>query len=120
MANDSGETFDVINPATGKVIYQVEVADEQVKQAAIASAQRGFATWSAMSAIERSRILLKAVALLRERNDELAEIEVLDTGKPWQEASVVDVESGADSIEFFAGLAPGIEGNQQQVDGDFY
>jgi betaine-aldehyde dehydrogenase len=120
MANDSGETFDVINPATGKVIYQVEVADEKIKQETIASAQRGFATWSAMSATQRSRILLKAVTLLRERNDELAEIEVLDTGKPWQEASVVDVESGADSIEFFAGLAPGIEGNQQQVDGDFY
>ncbi|NQY49332.1 MAG: betaine-aldehyde dehydrogenase [Colwellia sp.] len=120
MANDSGETFDVINPATGKVIYQVEVADEKIKQETIASARRGFATWSAMSATQRSRILLKAVALLRERNDELAKIEVLDTGKPWQEASVVDVESGADSIEFFAGLAPGIEGNQQQVDGDFY
>ncbi|MFT5756808.1 MAG: betaine-aldehyde dehydrogenase [Alteromonadaceae bacterium] len=120
MANDSGETFDVINSATGKVIYQVEIADEKIKKETIASAQRGFATWSAMSAIQRSRLLLKAVSLLRERNDELAEIEVLDTGKPWQEASVVDVESGADSIEFFAGLAPGIEGNQQQVDGDFY
>ncbi len=120
MANTSGEKFEVINPATGKVIYQVEVADEKIKQQAIASAQRGFATWSAMSATERSRILLKAVALLRERNDELATIEVLDTGKPWQEASVVDVASGADSIEFFAGLAPGIEGNQQSVDGDFY
>ena len=120
MANDTGETFDVINPATGKVIYQVEVADEKIKEQAIASAQRGFATWSAMSATQRSRILLKAVTLLRERNDELAKIEVLDTGKPWQEASVVDVESGADSIEFFAGLAPGIEGNQQSVDGDFY
>ena len=69
MANDSGETFDVINPATGKVIYQVEVADEKIKQQVMASAQRGFATWSAMSAIQRSRILLKAVALLRERND---------------------------------------------------
>ena len=120
MANDNGETFDVINPATGKVIYQVEIADEKIKQQAIESAQRGFATWSAMSAMARSRILLKAVSLLRERNDELAKIEVLDTGKPWQEASVVDVLSGADSIEFFAGLAPGIEGNQQAVDGDFY
>lgn len=120
MANDSGETFDVTNPATGKVIYKVEVADEKIKAQAIASAQRGFATWSAMSATQRSRILLKAVTLLRERNDELAKIEVLDTGKPWQEASVVDVESGADSIEFFAGLAPSIEGNQQSVDGDFY
>ena len=120
VANESGETFDVINPATGKVIYQVEVADEKIKLEAIESAQRGFVTWSAMSAIQRTRILLKAVTLLRERNDELAKIEVFDTGKPWQEASVVDVESGADSIEFFAGLAPGIEGNQQQVDGDFY
>jgi betaine-aldehyde dehydrogenase len=120
MANDSGETFDVINPATGDAIYRVEVADEKIKQQAIDSSQRGFVTWSAMSAMQRSRILLKAVTLLRERNDELAKIEVLDTGKPWQEASVVDVVSGADSIEFFAGLAPGIEGNQQSVDGDFY
>ena len=120
MANDSGETFDVTNPATGKVIYQVEIADEKIKAKAIESAQSGFATWSAMSATERSRVLLKAVDLLRERNDQLAEIEVLDTGKPWQEASVVDVISGAESIEFFAGLAPGIEGNQQSVGNDFY
>ncbi len=63
---------------------------------------------------------MKAVALLRERNDELARIEVIDTGKPWQEASVVDVVTGADSIEFFAGLAPFIEGNQQDLGGDFY
>lgn len=119
-SNGTGETFDVTNPATGQVIYQVEIADELIQLKAIESAKRGFAQWSAMSATERSRILLKAVDLLRERNDELAEIEVLDTGKPWQEASVVDVQSGADSIEFFAGLAPGIEGNQQQVGADFY
>jgi len=120
ISNTSGETFDVINPATGKVIYKVEVADEQIKQKTISSAKRGFAIWSAMSPTERSRLLNKAVSLLRERNDELAKVEVLDTGKPWQEASVVDVHSGADSIEFFAGLAPSIEGNQQSVDGDFY
>ncbi len=119
-SNGTGETFDVTNPATGQVIYQVEIADELIQLKAIESAKRGFAQWSVMSATERSRILLKAVDLLRERNDELAKIEVLDTGKPWQEASVVDVQSGADSIEFFAGLAPGIEGNQQQVGADFY
>ena len=120
LQNQSGETFDVINPATNQVIYQVEVADESIQQAAISSARQGFAIWSKMTGIERSRILLKAVALLRERNDELAKIEVLDTGKPWQEASVVDVVSGADAIEFFAGLAPAIDGNQQQVGEDFY
>ena len=120
LKNSSGETFEVINPATGKVNYLVEVADEKIQQAAIDSAKLGFATWSAMSSFERSRILLKAVALLRERNDELAAIEVQDTGKPWQEASVVDVVTGADSIEFFAGLAPSIEGNQQSLGDDFY
>ncbi len=120
LANTSGETFDVINPASGKVAYKVEVADESIRQAALVSAHKGFAQWSVMTGIERSRILLKAVALLRERNDELAALEVQDTGKPWQEASVVDVVTGADSIEFFAGIAPAIEGNQQDLGGDFY
>lgn len=120
LSNHSGETFDVISPATAEVIYSVEVADDYIRQQAIESAQQGFAVWSAMTGMERSRILHKAVDLLRERNDELAKIEVLDTGKPWQEASVVDVVTGADSIEFFAGLAPSIEGNQQDLGGDFY
>ncbi|WP_028111864.1 betaine-aldehyde dehydrogenase [Ferrimonas kyonanensis] len=120
LANGDGQCFDVVNPGTGEVIYQVETADEAVLEQAMASARAGFALWSAMTPVERSRILLKAVALLREHNDELAAIEVADTGKPWQEASVVDVETGADSIEFFAGLAAGIEGNHQQVGDDFY
>ena len=120
LSNDSGETFEVINPANGEVSYLVEVADASIQQATIESAKVGFATWSKMTPMERNRILLKAVALLRERNDELAVIEVQDTGKPWQEASVVDVVTGADSIEFFAGIAPSIEGNQQQVGDDFY
>lgn len=120
LSNQSGQSFEVVNPATGEVVYEVEIADTYVKQMAIESSSRGFNEWSAMTGIERSRILLKAVGLLRERNDELAKIEVIDTGKPWQEASVVDVASGADSIEFFAGLAPSIEGNQQDLGGDFY
>lgn len=120
FASQSGRTFDVYNPATGELAYRVEVADESVREAAILSARAGFEQWSAMRGVERSRILLRAVALLRQRNDELARIEVRDTGKPWQEASAVDVVTGADSIEFFAGLAPAIEGNQQDLGGDFY
>ncbi len=120
MDNATGQTFAVINPATGKEIYQVEVADDTVLEAAVKSAQKGFQTWSAMDAVQRGRILMKAVALLRERNDALARIEVLDTGKPFQEASQVDVVTGADVIEFFAGLAPAIEGTQQDLGGDFY
>lgn len=56
LANTSGETFTVVNPATGEAIYEMEVADEGVRAAALASAQRGFAQWSATPAIERSRI----------------------------------------------------------------
>jgi betaine-aldehyde dehydrogenase len=120
LDNESGRTFDVINPATGILAYQVEVADEKIRSAAIKSSQQGFETWSAMTGFERNRILLKAVELLRERNDELAKIEVIDTGKPWQEASVVDVVTGTDSIEYFAALALSIEGTQQDLGGDFY
>lgn len=120
MANTTGETIAVTNPATGKVIYEIEVADDSVKQAAIESATAGFKQWSAMTAMERSRILLRAVALLREKNDELAMYEVLDTGKPMQEANCVDVVTGADAIEFFANLAPTQVGQQQDLGGDFY
>jgi len=122
MPNSTGETFEVVNPGTGEVIYEVEVADEGVRQAALDSAREreAFATWSAMTGMERARILNRAVALLRGRNDELAKVEVLDTGKPWQEASEVDVNTGADSLEFYAGVAPTLEGNQQDLGGDFY
>jgi len=120
LANKSGETFAVTNPATAEVIYHVEVADEFVQQQAIESAKEGFATWSAMAPIERTRILNKAVGLLRERNDELAKVEVLDTGKPIQEADCVDIETGADVIEYYAGLAPTQLGTQQSVGSDFF
>ncbi len=120
LASKSGETFTVFNPATGQPIYTVEMADDYVMEAAIKSSEEGYKVWSKMPAIERSRILLRAVSILRERNDELAKIEVLDTGKPIQEAAAVDVITGADAIEFFAGIAPSIEGNQQDLQGDFY
>ncbi|MEX1058218.1 MAG: aldehyde dehydrogenase family protein, partial [Natronospirillum sp.] len=118
--NANGETFAVVNPGTGQEIYRVEQADTAVMKAAVAAAQQGFAVWSALTAMERSRILRRAADLLREDNDRLAEIEVLDTGKPWQEACAVDVQTGADAIEFFACEAPGMEGNTQPVGNDFY
>jgi betaine-aldehyde dehydrogenase len=120
MANASGETFQVVNPGTGQLAYEVEVADESIQQAAIESAKAGFKVWSSMTGTERSRILQRAAALLRERNDELAAVEVTDTGKPMQEAEAVDVVTGADAVEYFAGLAPSIEGIQQDLGGDFF
>ena len=50
--NATGKTFDVINPATGKLAYKVEEADESVRLAAIESSQQGFLVWSAMTGLE--------------------------------------------------------------------
>jgi betaine-aldehyde dehydrogenase len=105
-----GDAFENLNPATGEVLGQVHDSDAQDVEQAIAAAKEGFAIWSAMTATERGRILIKAAALLREHNDVLAELEVRDTGKPLQEANVVDVLSGADCIEYFAGAAATFSG----------
>ena len=68
--------------------------------------------WAALTGIERARIMRRAVDLLRERNDELALLETLDTGKPLSETRSVDIVTGADVLEYYAGLAPAIEGEQ--------
>lgn len=112
VASSGQETFDNVNPATGEVVAKVEQAREAEVELAIQSAQDGFARWSRMSGSERGRILYAAVRLLRERNRQLAEIEVRDNGKPIQEAEVVDVASGADCLEYFAGVAATLRGQQ--------
>ena len=101
----SGETFNSYNPATGELLAKVQQAAMADVDTAVRSAERGFAIWSQMSPTHRGQILLRAVAILRERNDELAMLEVLDTGTPIQEADCVDIESGAEVIEYYAGLA---------------
>ncbi|HII4329295.1 TPA: betaine-aldehyde dehydrogenase [Vibrio parahaemolyticus] len=111
----SEEHFTTYNPANGEPLANVKQANQSDMEVAIESAKRGFEVWSAMTAIERSRILNKAVAILRERNDELAALEVADTGKPIQEAIAVDITTGADVIEYYAGLAPSLQGEQQPL-----
>ncbi|NOI56036.1 betaine-aldehyde dehydrogenase [Vibrio coralliilyticus] len=111
----SGESFTTYNPANGEPLATIGHASPQDLERAIESAKQGFKVWSAMTPMERSRILLKAVAILRERNDELAALEVADTGKPLQEAIEVDIVTGADVIEYFAGLVPGMQGEQQPL-----
>lgn len=117
QAATSGETFITRNPATGEVLADVQQASLADVDSAVAAAQAGFKVWSAMSGAERGRILMRAVAILRERNDELALLEVLDTGKPLQEANCVDIATGADVIEYYAGLAATIHGQQQDLGG---
>ena len=94
----SNDTFECINPATGERLANMQQASRADIEKAVESAKTGQRNWAAMSGTERGRILNKAVAILRERNDELAVLEVKDTGKPIQEANCVDIETGADVI----------------------
>ena len=102
--------FDTINPATGEVLASIRIDGEAEVNAAVAKAAAAQKQWGRLTGTERGRILRRAVDILRARNDELARIETLDTGKPIQETIVVDIVSGADAIEYFAGLAPTITG----------
>ncbi|MEB3753925.1 betaine-aldehyde dehydrogenase [Acinetobacter sp. MD2(2019)] len=108
----SGQSFESINPATGEVIATVQQASKADIEAAVASAVEGQKVWAAKTAMERSRILRRAVDILRERNDELAHLETLDTGKAYSETSTVDIVTGADVLEYYAGLATAIQGEQ--------
>lgn len=108
----SGRTFETINPANGNVLATVQAAGREDVDRAVKSALQGQKIWASMTAMERSRILRRAVDILRERNDELAKLETLDTGKAYSETSTVDIVTGADVLEYYAGLIPALEGSQ--------
>ncbi|EWY42662.1 betaine-aldehyde dehydrogenase [Skermanella stibiiresistens SB22] len=109
---ESGAAFTSVNPATGEILAEIQMASAADIDRAVASAREGQRDWAAMTAMARSRVLRRAVEILRERNDSLAELETLDTGKPLSETSAVDIVTGADVLEYYAGLVPAIEGQQ--------
>jgi succinate-semialdehyde dehydrogenase/glutarate-semialdehyde dehydrogenase len=100
-ASVSGRTIPVVNPATEEVIGHVACANEQDLDAALASAQTGFAAWREVSAFERSRIMRKAADILRERTDDVARLMTQEQGKPLAEARM-ETLGAADTIDWFA------------------
>ncbi|MGV2070552.1 MULTISPECIES: betaine-aldehyde dehydrogenase [Rhizobium/Agrobacterium group] len=116
----SGTVIDSIYPATGEVIARLHAATPAIVERAIASAKRAQKEWAALSPTARGRVLKKAAEIMRERNRELSELETLDTGKPIQETIVADPTSGADSFEFFGGIAAvGLNGSHIPLGNDF-
>ncbi|MBU9696882.1 betaine-aldehyde dehydrogenase [Rhodobacteraceae bacterium HSP-20] len=119
VEDKAGAAIEVVYPATGEVIAVVHEATAAVVERALASAKRAQADWAAMKPVERSRILRRAADIIRARGDELARLETLDTGKPIQETVVADWPSGADALEWFAGLAPTVTGETVPLGRDF-
>ena len=106
----AGERLASHNPATGELLGHVGIAGPEDIERAVQAAREAQPRWAALTGAERARILRRAAALLRERNDELAELETRDTGKPIQETRVVDIISGAECLEYFAALAQSASG----------
>ncbi|MEY4697942.1 MAG: hypothetical protein RIT14_2370, partial [Pseudomonadota bacterium] len=119
VEDTAGAVIEVIYPATGEVIARLHEATPAVIEAALASAQAAQAAWAVTRPVERARILRRAADIIRDRNPELARLETLDTGKALQETLVADWPSGADSLEFFAGLAPTVTGDTIPLGRDF-
>jgi len=114
-----GEALPVHYPYTGEVIAHLrEAARDQVTRATAAAAAAQPA-WAALRPVERGRVLIRAAQIIRERAEELARLETLDTGKPIQETRVADWPSGADALEYFGGLAPTVTGQAIPLGGDF-
>ncbi len=113
------KNFSNHSPATGNKICEIEITSPEALQEVIIKAHSAFEIWAKMSGFERGKILSKAARIIRERCFEIAQLEVLDSGKPISEALEVDIPSSADALEYYGGLAPSIHGDHIQLGRSF-
>ncbi len=100
----SGETFDCVNPANGRVLAQVASCAAADVDAAVSAARRAFGDgrWAGRAPAERKRVLKRFAALILEHKDELALLESLDMGKPISDSLSIDIPAAARCIEWYA------------------
>jgi succinate-semialdehyde dehydrogenase/glutarate-semialdehyde dehydrogenase len=97
----SGESIDIVDPATGMSIGQVQCAGHADLDQALEATASGWASWRAVSVLDRGKVLKKAASLLRDRAANIAPVLTGEHGKPLHEATA-EVMSAADIIDWFA------------------
>jgi 1-pyrroline dehydrogenase len=105
----SGETMEVINPATGEVIAEVPRCDVDDVDRAVEAAKQVLPDWLDKTPKDRSELLHKLADVLEENAEELAQLESVNVGKPLM-ASRDEMPFSADNLRFFAGAARNLEG----------
>jgi 1-pyrroline dehydrogenase len=105
----SGETMDVINPATGEVVASVPSCSAEDVDRAVAAAAKALPEWLDKTPTDRSELLHKLADVLEENAEELAQLESLNVGKPLM-ASRDEMPFSTDNLRFFAGAARQLEG----------
>jgi len=105
----SGETMEVINPATGQVVAEVPKCGAEDVDRTVAAAKKRLPEWLDVTPKERSELLHRLADVLDENAEELARLESLNVGKPLM-ASRDEIPFCADNLRFFAGAARHLEG----------
>ena len=107
----SGRTFDTFDPSTGEVIAKIAEADANDVDAAVRSARKAFeGDWGRLRASERGQLMLKLAELIRQNEDELVNLESLDSGKPVSAIRRQDLPAVIDTLVYYAGMADKING----------
>ncbi len=108
----STATIDVIDPATTEVIARVPDMSAGDVDRAVKAARTAFdeGPWRDVTAQDRGRVLFKLAQLVRDRTDELAELETRNSGKPIVEAEF-DIADVATCLEYYGGMATKIQGD---------
>lgn len=99
----------VINPADGQTLDTLHLASAQDLQDALEAAERGFAAWKVVPAHERGTRILRGVARMRERQEQIATLLTLEQGKPLAEARA-ECAMAAELIQWYAEEARRIYG----------
>jgi len=100
----------VTSPSTGEALGATIDANSEDVDRAVAAARAAFLHWRDTPAQERAKAIRRASAILREHTEELAWLEAVDTGNPYQ-AMAYDVEISASYMDYFAGLVTEIKGD---------
>ena len=106
----SGQTFAVVNPATGIEVARAAEGDATDVDAAVRDADRAQKAWARVPARKRGALVYQCAALIRAHQDELARLIALETGKALRTESRVEAGVVADIFEFFGGLGGELKG----------
>jgi acyl-CoA reductase-like NAD-dependent aldehyde dehydrogenase len=116
-----GGTFDVINPATERLLARVASATKEDVDAAVRAARAQFdgGDWSKMSGADRGKLLYRLAELMERDQAYLAKLETLNLGRPLMEPTMLDVPNAIATVRYFAGWADTIEGRTIPTPGYF-
>ncbi len=110
VANSSGRSQDVFNPATGAVTGRAGLAAAEQVNAAVAAAAAAFPAWADTPPIRRARVMFKFLELLNQHRDELAHLITAEHGKVFTDAQG-EVSRGIDIVEFACGVPQLLKGD---------